>query len=68
MTNAVLYELSRIIFWLIESDNMTDVEMLKNLNIVLRRLCDTFLRFSSIHRSHKGDKLAWNDEVEISIV
>jgi len=68
MTDAVFYKLSRIIFWLIESDNMTNVEMLKNLYIVLRRLSTAFLRLSSIHRSHKGDKLAWNDEVEISIV
>jgi hypothetical protein len=47
---------------------MTNVEMLKNLDIVLRRLSAAFLSLSSIHRSHKGDKLAWNDEVEISIV
>lgn len=68
MLDPVLCELCEIVLGLVEPNDMCHVKVLENLNIVLWGLSASLLSLRSINWSHEGDKLARDDEVEISVV
>lgn len=68
MPDPVLCELREIVLGLVESHNVCYVEVLENLNIILWGLSASLLSLRPINWTHKGDKLARDDEVEVSVV
>ena len=66
--DAVLREGSLVVLGIIQADNATDVKVLEYFGVAGGGVpIATLLSLVSVHRSHKGYKLAWDNPVKVSI-
>ena len=63
MLDAVLRELTGIVLRFIESDNMSDVEVLEYLKVVFWRVSPSLQRVTGVYWPHKSKELSWDYEV-----
>lgn len=66
--DSFLSEASWIILWIVESDYLADLKMLKNINIRSGGVAVAMLLISLVNWTHEGHKLAGNNPVKISVL
>ena len=67
MVNAVSNEFHPVVFNFVQSDNVSNSKVAKNLKIIFRSVASFSHAFSLVNWTHKCDKLARNYPIQISI-
>lgn len=67
MLDALSQERSAIILSLIQANYFGNVKVLEDIDVACSRMAVPVNRVSLVHWSHKGQKFAWNDPVEVTI-
>ena len=58
----------RLVLWIIESDNFSHIQVFENVNIAACRVSvASLLTGNFVNWAHKGQKLTWNDPVEVPV-
>ena len=65
MPDALLSELLLLILRLVEADDKRNSEPSEDRHIII--WCEGAIAISCIQRTGKGDKLSWNDPIQVSI-
>jgi hypothetical protein len=66
MSDPILDELRPVVLGLIQPDDMSNSEVLEDLQVILWLIASLLLFV--IHRAHEGNELVGNDPVQVSIL
>ena len=68
MADAGFSELVLVILGFVESDDSCYIEVLEDLEIVLRRVASSVIPADIVERTHEGDELVGDDPVQVAIL
>jgi (2Fe-2S) ferredoxin len=68
VVDTLLSEAIRVILWIVESDYLADLKVLKDINVRSGGVAVAMLLVALVNWTHEGHKLAGNDPVEISVL